>query len=157
MNIFVLDENPNIAASMACDKHVVKMIVETAQMMCTVVSSYCHDTPYRPTHAKHPCTLWAGQSRANWDWLIKYGMSLCKEYTGRYDRTHKSQDVIEWCAARDISLPLREQTPFAQAMPPQYRDPNPVVAYRSYYHGEKSKFAKWKHGAPRWWSQDESR
>ena len=58
MNIFVLHQNPQTAAEMMCDKHVVKMILETAQMMCTVVASYDHDTPYRPTHSKHPCTIW---------------------------------------------------------------------------------------------------
>jgi len=153
MNIFILDENPGVAASMACDKHVVKMIIETAQMMCTVVTSYGHDTPYRPTHTKHPCTLWVGQSRDNWNWLVEYGMSLCGEYTARYGRTHKSQSVIEWCAMKHIDLPAIPQTPFIQAMPPQYRDSNPVTAYRNYYHGEKSKFAKWKNGAPKWWNQ----
>ena len=84
MNIFVLHEKPEIAATMACDKHVVKMILETAQMMCTVVASYGHETPYRATHAKHPCTIWAAQSRANWNWLVEHGMSLCDEYTKRY-------------------------------------------------------------------------
>ena len=151
MNIFVLDKNPEIAASMACDKHVVKMIVETAQMMCTVISSHGYDTPYRPTHKNHPCTLWAGQSRDNWNWLIDYGMGLCDEYTRRYGRVHKSQSVIEWCAMKHIDLPNTARTPFAQAMPPQYKNTNPIKAYRDYYVGEKSYMAKWKLGAPQWW------
>jgi len=157
MNIFVLDRDPSIAASMACDKHVVKMIIETAQMMCSVVASHGHDTPYRPTHTKHPCTLWAGQSRANWNWLVEHGMSLCDEYTERYGKVHKSQRVIEWCAMKHIDLPEVPQTAFAQAMPEKYRHPDPVVAYRSYYLGEKSGFAKWSHGpTPFWWSKEAS-
>jgi len=151
MNIFVLHIDPEKAAKMACDKHVVKMILETAQMMCTVVASYGHNTPYRSTHAKHPCTIWAGQSRANWDWLVEYGMELCKEYTNRYSKVHKSQSVIEWCAMTHIDLPNIPRTPFAQAMPPQYRNDCVVTAYRAYYHGEKAGFATWKTQAPDWW------
>ena len=151
MNIFVLHKDPQKAASMACDRHVVKMILETAQMMCTVVASYGHNTPYRPTHAKHPCTVWAGQSRANWDWLIEYGMELSAEYTKRYGKVHKSQSVIERCAMTHIDLPNIPRTPFAQAMPAQYQNECVVTAYRAYYHGEKAGFATWKTQKPDWW------
>ncbi|HCC45411.1 MAG TPA: hypothetical protein DEQ32_13490 [Gammaproteobacteria bacterium] len=152
MNIFILHEEPSTAAKMACDKHIVKMILETAQMMCTVVASYGHSTPYRPTHKKHPCTIWAGQTRANWNWIVEHGMSLCEEYTNRYGKVHKSQRVIEWCAMKHIDLPEHPLTPFAQAMPAKYKNKCAVTAYRSYYHGEKSSFAKWAHGpTPSWW------
>lgn len=154
MNIFVLHEKPEIAATMACDKHVVKMILETAQMMCTVVASYGHETPYRATHAKHPCTIWAAQSRANWNWLVEHGMSLCDEYTKRYNKIHKSQRVIEWCAMTHVDLPETPQTPFAQAMPPQYRNECAVTAYRAYYMGEKAHFATWKTQTPNWWREN---
>ena len=81
MNIFVLHHDPQVAAEMACDKHVVKMILETAQMMCTVVAAHDIHPPYRATHAKHPCTIWASESRTNWQWLTDYGLSLSAEYT----------------------------------------------------------------------------
>ena len=151
MNIFVLHRDPTIAATMACDKHVVKMIVETAQMLCTV--AWKQDVPahYRATHQNHPCTRWAGESQANWDWLIKYGLSLCAEYTKRYSKIHKSQRVIEECAGLALRFRHQKQTPFAQAMPPQYRNECVVDAYRAYYHGEKSGFATWKTHKPDWW------
>jgi len=151
VNIFVLDENPEIAATMMCDKHIVKMILETAQMMCTVVASYGHSTPYRPTHARHPCTIWAAETRANWNWLATHGMALCDEYTKRYGKVHKSQEIIEWCAAAHIDLPELPQTPFAQAMPEQYKNECVVTAYRSYYMGDKAHFATWKNESPDWW------
>ena len=151
MNIFVLDRDPYKAAEMMCDKHVVKMILETAQMLCTVAAQQGHDTPYRPTHAKHPCTIWASVSQANWEWLIEHGFGLCEEYTRRYHKTHKSQAVIEWCQKLNLHFASDEQTPFAQAMPPQYKSDSAVDAYRAYYHGEKARFAKWKTGAPEWW------
>jgi hypothetical protein len=153
MNIFVLDKNPQNAAIMMCDKHVVKMIVETAQMLCTVARNNGHDAPYRSTHARHPCTLWAAETRGNWDWLVQHGMALCSEYTRRYGKTHKTQAVMEWARNSNVgptaSLRL---TPFRLAMPPQYKQACPVQSYRDYYMGEKSRFAKWKLGAPYWWS-----
>ena len=153
MNIFVLDKNPQIAATMACDKHVVKMILETAQMMCTVVSVHDLHPPYRATHAKHPCTIWASESQANWQWLIDYGLALSAEYTERYGKVHKSQGVIEWCRDQNINLPSCGLTPFAQAMPPQYRNECVVTAYRGYYMGEKERIATWKYSLrPDWWN-----
>ena len=107
MNIFVLDRDPKIAATMLCDKHVVKMIVETAQMLCTAASKLGHDVPYKPTHAKHPCTLWVGESKSNWNWLLDHGLEMCSEYTLRYNRTHKTQAVIEWCKSSSIG-PIKD-------------------------------------------------
>tara|TARA_B100001250_G_scaffold359928_1_gene337092 strand:+ start:332 stop:796 length:465 start_codon:yes stop_codon:yes gene_type:complete len=152
MNIFILDQNPKIAATMLCDKHVVKMIVETAQILCTVSHGLGYvEAPYRATHKNHPCTLWVAKSRENWNWLLEHGLEMCAEYTKRYGKIHKSQAVIEWCAKIPNPPKWDKLTPFAQAMPVQYKDSNPVVAYRNYYKGEKSSFAKWKTQSPSWW------
>ena len=151
MNIFVLHHNPIIAAQMQCDKHVVKMILETAQMLCTVAHQHGFDAPYKATHKKHPCTLWTAQSKENWDWVINHGLGLCAEYTKRYGRIHKSQQHIEWCQTLSINFLHTGLTQFAQAMPVEYKNPCAVTAYRAYYHGEKAKFATWKTEAPDWW------
>jgi len=151
MNIFVVHEKPDVAAQMLCDKHVVKMILETAQMLCTIASDRGYATPYRATHAKHPCTLWAGKTKANWDWLMAHGIAMCQEYTKRYGKTHKTQAVIEWCSRLEIDFPQEGLLPFAQAMPSQYKNECAVTAYRAYYHGEKAKFATWKTEVPTWW------
>ena len=152
MNIFILDTDPKNAAMMLCDKHVVKMIVETAQMLCTVAYQLKHDVPYKPTHVKHPCTLWAGESLSNWNWLIDHGLAMCKEYTRRYNRVHKSQAVIEYCRDSNIGPVVNKGlTPFRLAMPEQYKCDDPVKSYRDYYIGEKSRFAKWKTSQPHWW------
>jgi len=152
MNIFILDNDPIKAAQMQCDKHVVKMILESAQMLCTIATQQGFVAPYRPTHAKHPCTIWTAESRQNWDWLITHALALCAEYTSRYGKTHKSQQHIEWCKSLNISLPVVGSTPFAQAMPEQYRNSDPVKAYRAYYKGEKARFATWKSETPSWWT-----
>ena len=153
MNIFVLDRDPKIAATMACDKHVVKMVLETAQMLCTVVSRHGHEAPYRATHAKHPCTIWAGHTKANWDWLTAHGRALCAEYTKRYGKVHKSEAIIEYCTRLKLDFESHQLTPFAQAMPPQYKDDCVVTAYRNYYRGEKARFATWKTQTPDWWRE----
>lgn len=129
MNIFVVDPDPNKAAASLCDKHVVKMPLETAQMLCSVSWRFGVPAPYKQAYAKHPCTLWAGETLANWAWLVEHGIALCAEYERRY-------------------------TPFVQAMPVQYKQADDAVAaYRAYYLGEKASFACWKSPAspPEWW------
>ena len=151
MNIFVLDKNPKIAAQMACDKHVVKMILESAQMLCTVAHNNNFNAPYKAAFKNHPCTLWTGKTKQNWSWLVDHALELCAEYTRRYGKEHKSQKHIEWCNSLPIELSNEGLLPFAQAMPVQYKNDCAVTAYRAYYHGEKARFAKWKNGAPSWW------
>lgn len=148
MNIFVLDECPIQAATRQCDKHVVKMVVETAQMLCTAGTG-----AYKPTHAQHPCTVWAGRSARNWEWLVAHGLALCDEYSFRYGRRHKSQDVIESVLPPE-SFVDTGLTPFALAMPDEFKKENAVESYRAYYHS-KASFAKWtKRAAPVWWEYE---
>lgn len=148
MNIFVLDTEPCVAASYHCDKHISKMILESAQMLSTVLGG-----PYKPTHQNHPCTKWVAQSWSNAFWLWSLAFNLNLEYKRRFNHTqdHKSWEAIQ---AHDQLMPLlladEGITPFALAMPDEYKSPDPVYAYRAYY---KSKaFAKWEHGpTPVWW------
>ena len=151
MNIFVLDTDPQKAAICQLDKHVVKMPLESAQMLCSalIINGFV-GTPYKLAHAKHPCTLWASQSRENFLWLVRHGLALSREYTSRYGKRHKSQDVIEFCEKHQHIIPAGELTTFAQAMPDQYKDQNPVIAYRQYYLGEKKNIATWKQNKPVW-------
>ena len=152
MNIFVLDFHPRIAAQYHCDQHVIKMILESAQMLCTAAHAHGIDAPYRPTHAKHPCTLWLMQSRANWNWLVALAYGLNEEYMVRFchTRPHKSWVVIEQLVCPE-SLPDICLTQFAQAMPDQYKVPgDPVAAYRAFYNGDKARFASWRNGTPDW-------
>lgn len=149
MNIFVLDENPVLAAQYHCDKHVVKMVLETAQILSTVSGL----GPYKPTHHKHPCVLWAGTSQQNFNWLVELGLALGAEYTYRYDKVHKSEAVIRICSEYD-ELPDTGLTVFKQCMPLhliQYKDP--VGGYRNYYMKAKRHFCTWKRRSkPDWWS-----
>lgn len=134
MNIFILSRNPKTAAISQVDSHVVKMPLETAQLLCTAVrflvpESEWPELLYKPTHAKHPCSLWARECSGNFNWLKAHGIELCREYTHRFLRRHKCQDIIESMP----SLQASRLTPFAQAMPEQFRSTNAVLAYRKYY------------------------
>ncbi len=151
MNIFILDENPDTAARQHCDKHVVKMILETAQMLCTAHWESGGEAPYKSTHKNHPCTIWARESVDNYKWLCDLGVSLCDEYTLRYGRVHKTQAIIEWLVDNVPNIPDVPMTPFAQAMPDEYKSKDAVQAYRNYYLGEKQNIAVWKYSqTPRW-------
>lgn len=148
MNIFILDTHPVLAAQMQCDKHVVKMVLETAQILSTVTGG-----PYKPTHAGHPCVIWAGHNRTNFNWLIRHGLALGEEYTFRYGKKHKSHSVIEDIddSADVNSFPVGV-TEFVQCMPESIRMKDPVEAYRKYYLTKT--FARWDKSrpAPYWWS-----
>jgi len=158
MNIFVVDENPVAAARQLCNRHIIKMPLETAQILCAVL--YRHgkeDTIYKPTHAKHPSVLWAGDTRNNFVWLAQHGMELCREYTRRYGKTHKCQAVIESCIAEMDIVPKGSRTPFVQVMGETYQHKNPVVAYRRYIafgkqYMNKGQGPQWKSDPPNWFS-----
>lgn len=143
MNIFVFDERPEVCARQHCDRHVVKMVLETAQILCTVQHLAGNSPPYRKTHANHPCVHWATESEANYRWLVALGRALADEYTYRYGRRHKSQDVIEWCAEREPELPPIPRTKFALVMPDEYRLSSPEESYRRYFCAEKSHLGQW--------------
>jgi len=154
MNIFVLDENPRVAAQYHCDKHVVKMVLETAQILCTVLHKNGLEVPYKATHLNHPCTLWAGESQDNFLWTKQLGVELGKEYTRRYNKVHKSALVIDSLEI-PVTMPNIGLTKFAQAMPEEYYNNDTVAAYREYYKKDKVSIAKWKDGlVPFWWKNE---
>jgi len=106
MNIFVTDSCPVQSAQNLPDKHIVKMPLETCQMLSIIYSDWYYGvgklyksdgTPYRTAHGafrKHPCTIWAADNQYNLAWLIMHGLALCDEYTLRYHKVHTCQDVI---------------------------------------------------------------
>lgn len=143
MNIFVLDVIADKAAEYHCDKHVVKMPLETAQILSTVHWRYGNEAPYKPTHENHPCTLWAGQTVENYRWLYKLGIALCREYTYRYERQHACERVIKLLMAPPLGLTARGFTTFAKAMPEQYIGHSVVESYRLYYQQDKAKISSW--------------
>ncbi|MDP3705247.1 MAG: pyrimidine dimer DNA glycosylase/endonuclease V [Legionellaceae bacterium] len=154
MNIFYLDDHIETCARYHCDAHVIKMILESAQILCTVLHMNNIQAPYRPTHKNHPCVIWANHSLSNWIWLKHLAEALNQEYRYRFHhaKNHKSFDVIMTLCAPPISdLGLTEMP---QVMPEEYKDKNPVIAYRQYFITRKFHLAKWTaHDVPQWFKQ----
>ena len=143
---------------MHCDKHVVKMLLETSQLLCTAHrelddNSFADDAGlYKATHKNHPSAVWVRQSRSNYRWTYALLIALCKEYTLRYGKTHKTQrlGIVGSLRRCPDNLPVGYFTAPPQCMPPEFHCDNPVKAYRDYYLGKKMGFAVWKLKTPDW-------
>jgi hypothetical protein len=166
MNIFFLDENPKLSAQYHVDKHVVKMILETAQLLCSVHHmtdqvTYKYPTstlqvPYKLSHKNHPCAIWVRESLSNYLYLCELGLELGKEYTYRYGKKHKSIEVIEWCIVNKPNIPDIGFTKPAMAMPDEFKVDSVVESYRNYYMGAKKELASWKkREKPLWFRKKE--
>lgn len=135
MNIFVLDESPLIAAWYLCDQHVVKMLLESTQLLCLPFD----DAPYKKTHTSHPCAKWVLADQANWEWLYAHALELVYEYTIRYGKVHKCTRILldlprKGCTQKPLS--------FVQCMPDEFKvEGDPVAAYRKYY---QHKYDEWQ-------------
>ena len=138
MNIFVTDKCPIQSAKNLDDKRVVKMVLESAQMLCTAINFHGGKAPYLPTHINHPCTVWARTNRANFFWLHRHFVALCDEYTSRYNKTHKCAQYIGELESLSSYIPDGELTPFAncaanQSVGISYKHMDDVVsAYKLY-------------------------
>lgn len=147
MNIFFLDKCPKKSAEMQCNKHIVKMPLESTQMLSSVWHRYGHGdkVQYKQAYKNHPATVWAGDSIGNYVWLWQHALELCFEYTRRYNKIHKCQQIVLDLEYRNIKFAFASsvKTDHPQCMPEEYKHNNSVKAYRNYYIGEKSKIAKW--------------
>jgi len=153
MNIFYLDEDPKLCAQYHCDKHCVKMIVEQVQLLSTAHWMTGGEAPYKKTHVNHPSNKWARESLSNYVWLCDLGMELCKEYTHRYGKRHKTQEHIEWCMLNLPNIEDKGLTEIPQAMPDECKRENPIDGYRNYYNVEKAYMCKWKNREiPEWFN-----
>ena len=165
MNIFILNEDPYVAADNLCDKHKVKMLIETCQMLSAVLdvrgrkglSTELELPQYPKAHIKHPCTIWACESYINAQWLVKHLHGISQSYAKTYPRKeHKLAKHYE-VYSREIqhcAFPIMDKrTEFVQAMPDEYKvKQDAVSAYKNYYLMDKT-FAKWKLGAPKWYTE----
>lgn len=163
MNIFVLDEHPAKAAEYYCDKHVPKMVVELYQQLGSAVIRHgakpnqmpltSKGTPLKGGYHNHPCTRWCGDSRINYMWASTHAIALCLQYNIRYNKIHACESGIRHLADMQHMIADGPLTPFALAMPEQYKSQDAVYSYRQYYIHEKKTFAKWDklNNVPDWW------
>lgn len=180
MNIFVLDNDHKKNAKYHANVHVSKMTLETAQMLCTGIRICMEESgfhthfiektlpksksgkAYRRSHPNHPCSIWARENQANFLWLCSFGYELSKEFTRRYGKVHACHSIIEQCTALSHYIPVdllnpSVRTPFAQAMPDEYKDDDAVVAYRRYYKSKRDSGMKmvWPNDKVPFWLETE--
>ena len=155
MNIFFLDKNPVLAARYHCDKHVVKMCVEYAQLLSQAVRilnpELCtEDFPYRITHKNHPCAIWTRSKVGNFLILRELAVELGSEFEIRYGKKHKSIELIEKLPfPTNLTMTGFDSPP--QCVPDDCKNSDVVTAYRNYYMMHKRHFATWKTQQPYWW------
>ena len=153
MNIFILDQNHTKCAQAHVDKHVGKQLLEATQLMCTQFQLQNIEAPYKPTHRNHPCSIFCRQSLDNFMWVYDYALSLNVEFTYRYNKQHKSGLILPWIIdnIHKLEFPKLGRTPFALAMPDQYKSDDAVISYRKYYNGDKTHLFKWTNrNNPEW-------
>jgi len=163
MNIFVLDIEPKLAAQYHCNRHVVKMILETTQILSTSVyyyfkkpiNDFCAETGlYRPTHINHPCSIWCRRSKENFLWLHQLGMHLIDEYFFRYDKIHACLPKLNQTKSYIHLFPNDSLTDFALAMPEKYKCGDAVKSYRNYYKHDKIHLLQYKKREHPFWLED---
>ena len=181
MNIFILDNDPVKAAQLQCDKHIPKMVVESAQMLSTVhrmidgvmerrpsksgsmlqyykLDDYREDILYKAVHMNHPCTVWSRENCSNYNWHYKHFIALCDEYTYRYGKVHASETKLA-AVLRNAPKKIKHttgKTPFRLAMGsnPECMFEDAVKSYRAFYQTKQERFAmKWtKRKQPEWFN-----
>jgi hypothetical protein len=176
MNIFYLDNNVKTCAEYHNDKHVVKMILEYAQLLSTahrvldgneyidassgrrikrwrLGNESMENMLYKASHINHPSAIWVRQSNNNYNWLMCLFQDLLQEYTHRYGKIHATDRLVYWLRQPPANIPVGYFTQPTPAMPDEYKVPDSVQSYRNYYIGAKKTMAKWKNRSiPEWWS-----
>ena len=157
MNIFYLDRDPKIAAQMMCDKHVVKMILESAQMLSTAHRVLDGDEYadkvglYKMAHKNHPSTIWVRSSYQHYKWLYDHMVALMREYTYRYGKHHATERLLTPLSEYPQAIPVGDYTNPPQCLPEVCKGEDTVLGYQNYYIIEKSGFARWtKREIPTW-------
>tara|TARA_R110002126_G_scaffold111188_1_gene248964 strand:- start:154 stop:648 length:495 start_codon:yes stop_codon:yes gene_type:complete len=162
MNLFYLDQNPKKCAEYHCDKHVCKMIVETAQMLSTAhhtnknVSFAIINKLYKPAYTHHPSTKWIGHTKGNYEYAYELFENLLEQYTYRYKKTHACERLLSPLRIKPRFIDIGGFYDPPQCMPDKYKttrtsDDFTVIAYRNYYMGDKKRFAKWNHSISPFW------
>lgn len=157
MNIFYLDKNVSKCAEAHNNRHCVKMILETAQLLSTshrvLDGEDCPQHLYKATHKNHPSAIWARENESNYNWLYSLFEALSLEYTYRYDKEHLSfRKLGESLKFPPKNIPRGKFFPPPTAMPDACVRDTVVESYRNYYMTRKRRLGAWKNREkPEWW------
>ena len=162
MNIFAIEQTPSgdidwVKSAQSQDNYrVVKMILESVQMLCTAINDQHGEqvTPYRNAHLNHPSTKWVRESSANFERLVEHTLAMLDEYTERFGKIHKCAGVFE--NFLDLYEPDRfgchVDTPLPMCMPDEFKGDSIVESYRKFY-ASKPRMRYPTEKIPVWWSQ----
>ena len=178
MNIFYIDECPRAAAQMQCDKHVVKMVIESAQMLSTAhrlldgieyfdqtsngrkirrwrLEDMRENIMYKAVHMNHPCTIWTRENSANYLWHYEHFVALCDEFTHRYGKTHATDAQLRHSLSElPNNIPYADEitTPALAIEESCKAERDPVECYRRFYETKQKRFSmQWsKRHVPEW-------
>jgi hypothetical protein len=156
MNIFFLHNEPSVCAQQHVDRHCVKMILEYAQLLSTAhheFDSYWKKDVYKPTHRNHPCAIWVRESANNYMYLYTLFTELCKEYTHRYGKVHKTdreKSAILFHVPDGLQFSMVTKPPQCFSGHDEYKEDDHIQAYRKFYNGTKSHLFTLKDGSPAW-------
>lgn len=128
MNIFVTSFNPRLCAEYLDDKRVIKMILESTQLLSTALTLSGGQGVYKVTHKNHPCSIWVRQSRGNYLWLTRHMYYLCVEYEKRFNKIHSCYKHLDYLYKQSYYIPEGKLTPFVNCTP--YKDLGVFIAYR---------------------------
>jgi hypothetical protein len=176
VNIFYIDESPVQAAQWMVDRHVVKMILESAQLLSTAhrlldgeefigktktgrkakrwkLYDSREDVLYQATHINHPSAVWCRKSVENYNWLADHLHALLQEYTHRYGKKHKVEgDLSYMLMSPPKNLQEYDMTTMPSAMADEYKiSDDPIINYRNYYKNGKASLHSWKNRQPPEW------
>ena len=158
MNIFAIEnkegtqEGDWVKSGKSQDNYrLVKMILESCQILSTVLNEQGIKAPYRSFNPKHPSCLWAAESSDNFINLIKHCASMLDEYTERFGKTHKCKAVLKNIVELydGTKFPSHKPTRLRMAMPDHFKTDSVVESYRSFYASKprirypKSKIPEW--------------
>lgn len=142
MNIFFLHRLAPLAASMHCDKHVGKMLIESCQLLATAHHHHGSPVTYKPTHVNHPSNVWTRQSRLHYNYVATLALYLGREFYKRYGKRHKSHDML-LAELMDAPVALYDSpatwTDPPLAMPDEYKCADTVEAYRRFYASKRDR------------------
>ena len=175
MNIFYLHKTPTVSVKMHCDKHVVKMVIEYAQLLSTahrmldgtqwidassgrrikrwrLDDSKMDSVLYKASHINHPSAIWVRQNNSQYQYMYNMFENLCEEYTYRYGKIHMTDSKLrELLVDSPKNIPIGSFQEPPQCMPDNCKQDSTVDAYKLYYVEEKKDFAKWtKRPTPMW-------
>lgn len=155
MNIFILDKDLEKNAQYYCDQHIVKMILESAQLLCSVVLLKDGNAPYKLTHKDHPCTKWLLENETHWDFLISLVTALNNEYKKRFNHNenHKSFDIILSLTKPKYSYkaPIKKFISVTDTVEKLSLNKT-ILSYRKYYLKKSKEFSmRWSNSKKPYW------